>query len=110
MAKGGNYNALKYIFIFKKSDNIWNSAYEFEKDLADFFTAHALEAETIQTVEGNNADRMFILKKLEIIPTLQNVKGVNLPKNPPQVTLQKSRDIIKNLTDSLGKPTKGVRG
>jgi hypothetical protein len=104
-----NYNALKYVFIFRKSDNIWNSSYEFEKDLTDFLVANGLEAETIQTVEGNNADRMFIIKKIELIPTLQNTKGVNLPKNPPQITSQKSKDIIKNLTNSLGKPTKGGR-
>lgn len=95
------YNALKYVFIFRKSDNIWSSSYEFEKDLVDFLVAHGLEAETIQTIEGNNADRMLIIRKIETVPTLQNIKGPNLPKNPP--TTQKSKDIIKNLTDSIGK-------
>ncbi len=104
--KGGNYNALKYVFIFKRSDNLWNSAFEFENDLKDFLIANGLDAEPIQTVEGNTVDRMLIIKKAEFNQTLQNTKGPNLPRDPNTGYVQKSQDIVKNLTKSL---TKGGR-
>lgn len=82
--------------MFSKEDNLWNKLSEFEQDLADFFAAHGLEAEPLITMDGSQ--NVMVLSKIQAIPTLQNTKGVNLPKGPKA---EKSDKIVKNLTKGL---------
>ncbi len=106
----GKMVALTYTFIFSKSANLWNHVYQWENDLADFFAANGLEAEVISTVEGSNAGRMMIIKKLDMDQFLTNTKGVNLQKTLPQGKAQKSAQIVTNLTNKIvGKVTKGKK-
>jgi len=96
--------SLQYTFLFTREDNLWNSLYEFERDLADFFAAHGLEAEPILTIEGSSGNRMMMIKKIEIIPVLDNKpdnKKAAVPKAPPTPKLQKSENIVKQLVGKL---------
>ncbi len=105
MAKKGNYAVLKYGFIFKTSDNVWNSMYDFERDLIDFFAAHQLEVEPISTVEGGTGERMLIIKKLDEMQMLDNRRhlgGKNMHQGLTPGKAQKSYATVKQLTDSIG--------
>ena len=104
--------SVTYTFLIRKDENIWNSILEFEADLADFFAAHQLQAEPITTIEGSTGNKMMMISRIQEMPRLDNkppsqsdVK-VNFSQQLPQVKIQKSSDMVKQLTNSLGKAIK----
>jgi hypothetical protein len=61
---------LEYLFLFNPADS-WTSLSDFEHDLADFFSAHGLDAEILKTVEGQIGKRILLIKKAEeLVPTV----------------------------------------
>ena len=57
---------LQYNFMFDPSET-WSSLYEFESDLAKFFSSKSLEAQIIKSIEGQSGNRiLYIRKKPEI--------------------------------------------
>lgn len=77
---------LEYSFLFDP-DTTWDSLSSFEKDLADFFAAHGLEAEIIKMVEGQIGGRILWIKKMDIFDKM----SLTPPPKPkgPQKALQK---------------------
>jgi hypothetical protein len=65
-----SYAFLQYAFIFDPAEG-WSHAYQFEKDMADFFAAHGFDAELMKQVEGSSGTKVIILKKIDsgVIPT-----------------------------------------
>ena len=102
--KKGTMITLTYTFIFSQEANIWNHVYQFENDLADFFASNGLECEVIKTVEGSMGGRMLMIERIDsAAEKLTNTKGANIQKQLPQGGSQKSANIVKNLTNSLGR-------
>lgn len=56
------YAFLEYTFMFEPSGT-WPHLYEFEKDLARFFSEHGFEAEIMKTVEGQSGKRILLIQK-----------------------------------------------
>lgn len=55
---------LEYSFIFDPSDT-WSSGYEFENQLADYFAAHGIEAEIVETA-GGTGRRVIFMQRMEV--------------------------------------------
>ncbi len=70
---------LEYSFIFDPSDT-WSSGYEFENQLADYFAAHGIEAQIVETA-GGTGRRVIFMSRLNLMPKIEN-------KPNPQVTNQ----------------------
>jgi hypothetical protein len=122
---------LEYAFIFTKDSNIWNHLYEFEKDLAAFFSAKGLECEQVSTLEGSTGKHLLMIRKAtSAVETLVNPKGVNLTNSLPNPKpakkeyinmhsavrtspfgkpIQKSSSMVNNLTEQMRHGLKGLR-
>lgn len=53
---------LEYTYVFEPTAQTWQRGFEFEKDLADFFAAHGLEANIVETVGGSGRRVIYIAK------------------------------------------------
>lgn len=97
--------SLAYTFLFDQNTNIWNSVYDFERDLSDFFSAHQLEAEAVNVLQGSGGNRMMFIKKMEDIDKLLNRPQAETMRQqlPTPGKAQSSAAIVKNLTNSIGK-------
>ena len=78
---------LEYTFIFEPQ-NTWQSGTAFERSLADFFAAHGLEAEIIETV-GNVARRVIEIKKMDDF--------LNFETPPAKSPKESLKDVNKNI-------------
>lgn len=58
---------LEYIFMFNPEES-WGHLYEFENQLAKFFTAQGLEAQIVKTVEGSGSRRILLIKRKPTMP------------------------------------------
>lgn len=63
---------LEYTFIFDP-ETTWDSGSNFERDLADFFGAHGLEAQIVETV-GGTGRRVLVISRAEVIAPLTSKK------------------------------------
>lgn len=62
-----NLAFLEYIFMFDPNDT-WSHLYEFENQLAKFFSSHNMEAQIIKTVEGGSTRRILLIKAKPLMP------------------------------------------
>jgi hypothetical protein len=58
---------LKYGFIFDPAST-WAHKFQFEQDLARFFSKNGLEAEIIETAEGQESIDILMITKGNLIP------------------------------------------
>ena len=60
---------IEYTFIFEPSSETWQSGFEFERDLADFFAAHGLEANMVDVTGGATRRVIYIsrMDKLDVV-------------------------------------------
>jgi hypothetical protein len=66
-----SYAFLQYSFIFDPSE-AWAHVYQFEKDLAEFFTSKGFDAQVMKQIEGTQGStKVLILKKIDgaVMPT-----------------------------------------
>lgn len=88
---------VEYLFEFVEPIP-WQSMYEFERDLGDFFMAHGVEAEVSGLMEGYAGRRIVTLTKTEVIDPKQ------LMTTPAEIKSMK--DQFKNLKMPSGKKVK----
>lgn len=81
---------LEYDFLFNPSE-AWTNLSDFEKSLADFFSAHGLEAEIIKTVEGQVGKRILLVRKAEELSFEDTSK-----KPTPKITGKEIADKFRN--------------
>lgn len=86
-------------YMFEFIDPIpWGSAWEFERDLADFFSAHGVEAEIVSVIEGYTGPKIIALTRSELLDPKQ------LMTQPSEV--KKTKDQFKSLKMPTGKKVK----
>lgn len=73
---------LEYNFIFTPSTKTWTNLYQFEQQLAKYFSMCNLEAEIVKSVEGGSSKRFMHIKEKETI--------VNEPKPIVKATAMKA--------------------
>ena len=84
---------LRYNFMFDAVET-WQHLAQFESDLADFFTAHGLEARIVKTLEGQIGDRIMLITKV--------AEGLEADKSSEKeiqqkVDIQKARSKVTRL-------------
>lgn len=94
--KQDTFVSLTYQFIFSKQANIWNTIFDFEKDLNVFFMSNGLDAQVINTVRGSTGGRIIMVRKFEEMPTLKNMKG-----GPLKAKSQPSATDVQGLTNKM---------
>jgi hypothetical protein len=83
---------LQYNFMFDPSE-AWSSLYEFESDLAKFFSGKSLEAQIIKSIEGQSGNRiLYIRRKATVAPS---PSPVGRPKTPKGKLREMSKRIPK---------------
>jgi len=58
---------LEYNFIFTPSTKTWTNLYQFEQQLAKYFSMCNLEAEIIQSVDGGSSKRFMNIRPKETL-------------------------------------------
>lgn len=74
-----------YNFIFDPDANTWSSWSSFERDLADFYAAHGLQADIIETA-GNGTKAIYIQKIDDPLDKLR--KASDQPQKNPKQALE----------------------
>ena len=82
---------LRYSFIFDATDT-WQHLYEFEKSLADFFTAHGFEAEFPVVVGNDRAEKERIVILRRMIDLLERGEVVKPFKS---ATLKETLNVLR---------------
>ena len=106
---------LEYTFMFDAIDT-WQRLSQFENDLADFFAAHEVEANIIETMSGQSGRRIMLLKKVDAMPKIKspntNTTDVlkNKPTNTKSIPQGKRMDLSVFETKDKRLPTKFTKG
>lgn len=64
---------LEYSFMFDPSE-AWSNGYQFENQLADFFTAYGFEARIIQTA-GGTGRRIIFVERIDVPKTVEPISN-----------------------------------
>jgi len=86
---------IKYGFVFEPAET-WDSMGAFHGDLAAFFQERGLEAEVIETAEGQEQLRILFIKKApEVVPepkpvSKQRLKAYSSPRDGGRFTSGRS--------------------
>ena len=83
---------LQYNFMFDPAET-WSSLYEFEADLARFFSSKNLDAQIIKSIEGQSGNRILYIKKKPDVALTPNQPG--RPKTPQGKLKDASRHVPK---------------
>jgi hypothetical protein len=83
---------LQYNFMFDPAET-WSSLYEFESDLAKFFSSKSLDAQIIKSIEGQSGNRILYIKKKLDISLTPNPQG--RPKTPQGKLKDESRHVAR---------------
>lgn len=78
-----NLAILDYTFIFEPSVETWQRGFDFERDLADYFSAHEFKADIVD-VTGGSTRRVIYVSKIEKMDT---PKPEEVKQNPPSVAI-----------------------
>ena len=73
----------------------WSHIDDFEKDLADFFSAYGFEAQILKTIGGYEGKRVLYITKVEGIPKDQI--------SPPKGIQERLKVVAKELKLKKGK-------
>ena len=84
---------LEYTYVFQPGSETWQRGFEFEKDLADFFAAHGLEATIVETV-GGTGRRVIYIERMDKLDKMRQ-------DQPPQKGIQQSlKNVMKKAADT----------
>lgn len=75
---------LEYAFMFEPTET-WSNIHAFERDLADFFAAHGLEAQVLKTVDGATGRRILFVRKIELLTIAPPTATPGRPKSIKRV-------------------------
>jgi len=82
---------LEYTFLFAPAEG-WSHLYEFEHDLARFFSERGFEADIFKTIEGQGTKRILYLKRKE--PIVKNISERPQPGRP-----KTTKGIIRDMSN-----------
>lgn len=80
---------LEYAFMFNPNET-WTHLHQFESDLADYFKTLGLEAEIVNSANGQPGKRIMLLKKIEMVGSVP-VSGTKATTQPVKKQMDKLR-------------------